>query len=282
MGYQTSDASCGLKTARAMLFLLNCIFLLIGLLLIGIGIWHRIDPTIFLLMRAVTSTLSADYPAIAAYIFIATGGFVLLVAIFGCLGAARKSPVLLGLYIVFVLLAIGGELASGIIAMQSIQNMDWILVNTFEKTMTSKNIDPVINKNQTLGPIMNWCQDAFLCCGYYGPLDYNSSALSVFGEDYPVPPTCCLSFDGDPFNANYSMVANWTLCRDEALAWRSGNNSFIPLELYTDGCQYDIENWVLGRTAILVGIALGSASIELFLIIYAFCLCMTARDPGSD
>lgn len=27
MGYQTSDASCGLKTARAMLFLLNCIFL---------------------------------------------------------------------------------------------------------------------------------------------------------------------------------------------------------------------------------------------------------------
>lgn len=55
----------------------------------------RVDQRIFLLLQAATATLSADYPAIAAYIFIAVGGFILIVAIFGCCGAARKSYTML-------------------------------------------------------------------------------------------------------------------------------------------------------------------------------------------
>lgn len=272
--------NCGMKTARAVLFIFNIVFIFMGLLLIGIGIWMRVDQRIFLLLQAATATLNADYPAIAAYIFIAVGGFILIVAIFGCCGVARKSYTMLALYIVFVIITLFGEIAAGVIAMIGIQKIDNVISRAFQTQLTSSNIQPQLSNNQSLGPIMNWCQLSFSCCGYYGPLDYNSSALSVFDETYPVPPTCCSSFSGDPWNANYSMVGNWSLCRDEALQWRGGHDLFTPSLLYTDGCQYAIELWVLEKAAILVGIALGTASLELFILIYAFCLCMMTRETS--
>ncbi|XP_046553244.1 CD9 antigen-like [Haliotis rubra] len=67
----------------------NVIFSVVGLALLAVGIWVRLDPNINLYLR------EEDMAHIVAYGFIAVGIIITVVGFFGCCGALRESQCLL-------------------------------------------------------------------------------------------------------------------------------------------------------------------------------------------
>ncbi|XP_035673915.1 CD9 antigen-like [Branchiostoma floridae] len=95
---------------RVLLFIFNFVFWLIGLALLGIGIWLLVDPA----SKAIQSVLS--FYGIAVYIIIAAGAITTVVGFLGCCGACKESKCLLIMFSIFLGIIFAVEVAAGIVA----------------------------------------------------------------------------------------------------------------------------------------------------------------------
>jgi hypothetical protein len=79
---------CGVAFMRGALLLLNIIFVLASILLIGIGIYIRVDNNFSAILNklADVSTFEAQSLGFLAFVLIGGGIFTLLISLFGCAG----------------------------------------------------------------------------------------------------------------------------------------------------------------------------------------------------
>lgn len=80
--------SCGIEFMRGLLLLLNVLFILVGLALIGIGIYIKVDTKFSSILDELTKTSNFEGQSLGYLAFILIGGgvFTLLIALFGCIG----------------------------------------------------------------------------------------------------------------------------------------------------------------------------------------------------
>jgi len=109
---------CGATCAKVILITFNFLFWLSGVALLVLGIWIVADPTVENNLRVIeepdgkTGMMMTKY---LAYALIGIGGLVFLIGFLGCCGALKENKCLLGLYLVFLILIAGAEIAAGVL-----------------------------------------------------------------------------------------------------------------------------------------------------------------------
>lgn len=80
--------SCGAEFMRGVLLFLNSLFTLIGLGLIGIGIYIKVDASFAAILSELASlgTFQGQSLGFLAFVMIGGGVFTVLIALFGCVG----------------------------------------------------------------------------------------------------------------------------------------------------------------------------------------------------
>eukprot|EP00493_Phyllostaurus_siculus_P004735 UN04756 len=100
------DGACT-KIVRIIFFAFNLIFWILGLVVLGVGIYSRVENDSWSKLLDSKTFLSA------ANLLIAAGALVALIGFFGCLGAFKKLKCVLGIYCGLVLLIFILEIAGG-------------------------------------------------------------------------------------------------------------------------------------------------------------------------
>ncbi|CAF1188377.1 unnamed protein product [Didymodactylos carnosus] len=169
--------SCGVKFSRALLFFLNLIFLIFGIVLLGFGIFIKTDKDFKTILTTLFKTTDVEGSAIRslAYIMIIVGVITVIIAGFGFMGALWKNRCFLYMYAVILAILIIAELVGFILAfwykgkLEEVYNND--LLEVFNKAYTK-------NETDTQKAIES-IEERFKCCGISGPNDYTKLNLTV-------------------------------------------------------------------------------------------------------
>lgn len=256
------------KCSRYLLIVFNFLFWVCGGGLLGIGLWLRFDEGIDKILKDTIQLDLVELPHnivyTAAYILIAAGAFIFVTGFCGCCGAIRESFCMLGVYIACLIIVILAELAAGVYL--AVQRAD--LEDMFHKHLLSeiRNFTTLDDKNLTT---MDYVQRQFQCCGSKNYSEYEESihyiALqSVQSEKWIVPQSCCKAAK----NTDTPNPADILKCQTEA-EMQTAN----PAQLNTDGCHTVIMEWLIGNSAVLIGVAGGIACFGILGIIFASVLC---------
>jgi hypothetical protein len=162
------------KPARFFLMIYNSLFLILGLLLLGVGIWSRVDKnfsSIWSRVRAEKFVESADLEALS-WILIIIGLFTIILSIVGFLGSLKKSRYLLSLYLIILTVLFIGKIAGVYYSISFKANFDTEFSVFMNRTFTKS----IVDKDRVSIQTMDTFQKFFECCGVNGPRDYQTSA----------------------------------------------------------------------------------------------------------
>jgi hypothetical protein len=78
---------CGVEFMRGLLLLLNIIFVIVGLGLIGLGIYIKVDNNFSAILNKIdVHTFEGQSLGFLAFVMIGGGVFTLLISVLGCMG----------------------------------------------------------------------------------------------------------------------------------------------------------------------------------------------------
>jgi len=261
---------CGAKCAKALLIVFNLIFWLSGCALLALGIWILVDNDKDALFNLIAKDGDMALMKYLAYGLVAIGGFVLIVGFVGCCGALQESKCLLGTYFAFLFVVLGAELTVGILAV--IYRVQ-LLENLGEQLTTKLQHNYGRPEHEHLTRAIDYAQFKFNCCGIHNSAEYSNSTWiksdHKSGTTTAVPKTCCVLSNNSTYDAFINPdPVNESDCQQDKNDFR-----------HKIGCQESIEQWVKNESALLIGVGLGIASLEIFGMIFAICLC---RSIGEE
>ncbi|EUB63772.1 Tetraspanin-33 [Echinococcus granulosus] len=154
---------------RALMIFFNFLFILIGLAIVGLGI--------YLLVSGYVSSASGElsilaYPCIGLTIL---GIVPVFLAVCGCWGALRYNRCCLGMYFTFLLFVFAAEVATGIAGVVFKDEVRTHILRYLKKAV--EDYEPTEKLTS-----LDLVQATFHCCGYKGPSDYGHKAF---------PKSCC-------------------------------------------------------------------------------------------
>eukprot|EP00794_Sanderia_malayensis_P018041 gene18041-19848_t len=238
--------SCGMVCMKYILFAFNFVFWLAGIGVLGVGIWSRIQA------KDYDSLFGHGGVITAANIMIAAGCFVMLIGFVGCCGAWKESKWLLVIYFILLLFIFILEIAAGIYSyVKKDKVIEDVKKNINKAVQTSYGGTTKAEKAFT--DAIDAIQKKLKCCGSITADDWKTSAWynKQTGVKAAVPKTCCKNPDitGCNSNATYAATA------------------------YSKGCVDAMKDYLKKHVAILGGIGVGIAFIQLIGMIFAICLC---------
>lgn len=133
-------AKGALKAVKGLVFLGNILFLLLGMGLVGLGIYAQIHGDTHKIV-----------PLTIPVALIVLGSFVIAISFFGCCGASMENRCLLVIYFIFLFLIIGAQIGLGVGSHFYRKEAVNDLHKAWEKADNSAR---------------NWTQNALKCCGY--------------------------------------------------------------------------------------------------------------------
>ncbi|XP_061182811.1 CD82 antigen-like isoform X2 [Saccostrea echinata] len=257
-------AGCCNTIARGLLILFNIIFWLSGAALLGLGIWFKVDKNVNSYFDVVDVDTEDPYFDYAVYVLIGFGAFIFLVGFCGCCGAIRESKCLLGFYVFFLIIIIGGEIAAGALGFiykdKVESKVEDLLMETMSKYRTSKNI-----RNA-----WDFVQIELECCGSNEPDNWNKFNITYNAELQPFPASCCVLRDKDKAIDNLDSA----LPRDATECFNKTQNYY-----QSKGCVTGLKDLIAKYNWIIFGVAIGIAALEVVGIILAICVC---REISKD
>ncbi|CAH1257036.1 CD81 [Branchiostoma lanceolatum] len=175
---------------RVLLFIFNFVFWLVGLALLGIGIWLIVDPV----SKGIQSVLS--FYGIAVYIIIAAGAITTVVGFLGCCGACKESKCLLIMFSIFLGIIFAVEVAAGIVAIVQRGSLTSLVTESFADILTKSAY--LENAPIAVQAGVEAMQTGLQCCGLTATADWNFPAYakgcSCSGTIAPgLPPTVPVS-----------------------------------------------------------------------------------------
>ncbi|XP_066585263.1 CD63 antigen [Prorops nasuta] len=179
-------------------------------------------------------------------VLIVAGAIVFLIAFLGCYGAIKENYGMLIAFAVALLIIFVIELAVGIAAACLKNNFRMELKNSLKESI----------KNYTDVDRVTWdsMQKKLKCCGVDSYEDWTSN--SRFSAS--LPNSCCMN-------------------DNPTLACQSGSPS-----LYKGGCFEQLEELVESSAAVLIGVGIGIAFIEIAGIVLACCLASSIKRGQAD
>ncbi|UJR32180.1 hypothetical protein I4U23_019644 [Adineta vaga] len=236
--------------ARYFLLFFNLIIWLSGGVFLSCGIlvlYKRDLHELFALLsydsRLVPSFLNVGY------VLIGVGALVFIVGLLGCCGSVTESRLLLGLYVFFIILVMGGELVVAMYTVLLGDEWDTKLPDTLKRRLLTYNYSVPERFEYDLDIV----HKQFACCGIFGPSDfYANTDYKIFGNR--LPPSCCS---------------------------RLLNGVCIEADSYRLGCFQTINEYVQLYLRLIVAVGIGIALLELTALIMAVCACRNTKDEDG-
>ncbi|XP_059141094.1 CD63 antigen-like [Physella acuta] len=176
-------------------------------------------------------------------LLIIVGVIIFLLAFFGCCGAIKENYCLtmtfaVSLGIIFVLEIAGG--IAGFVLRDDIENeIEKVLVDSFKS----------YNKSSGIRDTWDTLQKDFHCCGANNFSDWQTN-LAYLGQ---YPASCCKTTGCD------------TTFGDQNQA------------VYHEGCRSAFEGWLKDKVAIIGGVGIGLAFVQVVGILFACCLARAIK-----
>ena len=226
------ELSCGVRCTRAILVALNVLFLLIGLSVMGMGIYIKTSKSYSAISEiyGISEALGGEAMQWIGVGMIAAGLLTACLAIFGCLGAVMNSRCCLYIYSIFLLLIIVFEFAAVIVILVFRNNLWQTYHSGFQEVFHH-----AYSRNQTdTIKIIEDLEREFQCCGVDGASDYRKNG-------YPIP-TSCLPHQSTMYHP------------------------------YSLGCAKAVVTWIWNELPILAGALGAILAIEIFGLISSLVL----------
>ncbi|KAJ7994483.1 hypothetical protein DPEC_G00249720 [Dallia pectoralis] len=246
------DKGC-ITATKYFMFLFNFIFFLFGTLILGFGLWVLLDNQSFMAVLQESSTALK----ISAYVLVGVGALSMLMGFLGCVGAIYEIRFLLALYFSCLLLILIGQVAAGVLIYYKKD-----LLNGEMSTIVTQVLTNYPGKNGTTEKSWDFIQRTMDCCGWNNPKDWDANPFVVNSSHLLFPCSC----------QNASLAGNHSasdrgFCEAASSIW----------PVYDTGCSSKVESWILTNAAMVLGICVGVAVIELLGMILSICLCKSVH-----
>ncbi|CAF1026072.1 unnamed protein product [Rotaria sordida] len=166
---------CGADCMRGVLLFLNGLFVLVGLALLGIGIYIKVDTNFASVLSKLATDGSFEVKTIGFLAFVMIGGgiFTLLVALLGCVGALWNNRCLLFTYAIILIILMLLELVGFILAMVYKGKLKGLFEEPLFKVLD------VALKNKDNATILAFqdLENSMKCCGVHNESDYYGYAV---------------------------------------------------------------------------------------------------------
>ncbi|KER21954.1 hypothetical protein T265_09851 [Opisthorchis viverrini] len=185
----TSCASC----IRFLMIIFNIVFTVIGLVLLGAGLYFHFSSFGFRGME------NHNFLAYTFILIITVGALSVVLGILGCCGSYHYSRCLLGFYFALLLIIFAAEIAVGVAGFVYRDQAQQLVHLTLKAGVE----DIKLHRGEIRW--MDTIQIMFQCCGYDNQLDY--------GILHYVPNTCCPNQQCSIGNSifPYFPVSHWPL-----------------------------------------------------------------------
>ncbi|XP_023186176.1 CD82 antigen-like [Xiphophorus maculatus] len=215
---------------------LNSVFLVLGLSVMGCGIWILFDSGSFLNVLS-----SEELQVVAAGLFV-IGGVVALVSLTGCTGAALEKRFLLLVYFCFLVALVLGQLYVTVLLLLNRNKIDGSLAQTVNDMIRQYG-----NSSSRADRIMDNIQHFTNCCGINGPDDWlkNSFIQTLNLTSQNVLPCSCFQSFQPSINSSWCLETNST---DERLL---GTGTGI----FNESCIEKINQWLQENVITIVAMA---------------------------
>ncbi|KAG7255817.1 hypothetical protein CRUP_017526 [Coryphaenoides rupestris] len=233
--YKGHEVSCCIKY---FIFGFNILFWLLGMALVGIGLWAWSEKGVLSNISSITDLGGLD----PVWLFMVVGGVMFILGFAGCIGALRENTFLLKFFSVFLGIIFFLEMTTGVLAFVF---KDWIKdqLNLFINNNIRAYRDDIDLQN-----LIDFTQEYWDCCGAFGPDDWNLNIYFNCTDANPSREKC-----GVPFSCCTKDPAE---------------------DVINTQCGYDVraksfEKWLQDNLTLVAGIFIGVALLQIFGICLA-------------
>ncbi|XP_077355320.1 tetraspanin 35 isoform X1 [Festucalex cinctus] len=225
---------------KFMMFVFNGIIFLAGAVILGVGIWVKVDSGSILGFLGMTENAPAELSQVlnVGYLLIAVGALLIIIGFLGCCGAIRESKCMLLLFFIIILLVFLVEVAGAVVILV----FRPLAEDVFRRfgTAAVASIKKDYGKNPDVTGLWDTTMSTLKCCGIYNSSNFVDSPYYVDNNNQ-YPPPCCP-------DANTKKPCNQTVI---------DNFTAIP------GCFVKFTQLIDDNTVVIIAVALGIAALEL-------------------
>jgi len=276
---------CLNKLVKYTLFATNLLIFILGLVVLGLGIWVVVDqPSFFGILDDATVVCdgnaeceegmksSISLYASASYILIVISALIVIIAFFGCCGAYKENKCMLGTYFTIILALFIAMVVGAVLGYSG--NLESNIKSPLLKALNEYDDNPGDTTAQdaakkALKSVWNEVQEELKCCGVNNVTDWTQNPeKDQFNFNAPInkPEGCCRKGR----NGETLSTAEMQACR-ESVEPSPGVN------YYFEGCYTAIKNQVEDNQNILVGVAIGVVVLMFLNMLFAFALCTMVK-----
>lgn len=234
------EGFCNIVCMKTLFFVFNFIFWLAGVGILGVGIWIMVYKSDY------KSLLDSDIYVIVPGLMIAAGVVVIIVAIVGCLGAAKENRFFLISFLVMVVLIFILELTIGILAFVYSSKINDEIRSSIKDKMNQYGESDAVTKSIDKLQVEN------KCCGDTGGSSWNGTAWQQAQQSEEksniVPDSCCKTQTPDCGERDH------------------------PSNINDVGCLAQVEEFFRHHFTILAIVGIGVACIQLIGIFVTGCI----------
>nr|XP_056719799.1 leukocyte antigen CD37 [Euleptes europaea] len=257
-----------LSVTKYFLFIFNLLFFILGSLLFSFGLWILFDQNSF------ASSLGSSIFALKiwSYIFSGVGILTMLMGFLGCLGSLKEVKCMLGFYFAFLLLLFVAQIAIGIVVYTQRDTIQVTVRDYVGNIIQNYKLNGSLTDKEESWDVV---QEQFHCCGWSSYADWQrNQAVATNGSS--IYPCSCRdrSQAGQPLT-NHTETPKPPE-RSEGFCVARGE-----WPVYQEGCMANVQEWLANNIITIVGLCLGIALMELFLMTLSMFLCKTIG-PNYD
>lgn len=274
---------CVSNIVKYLLFLTNFLIFILGLAVLGCGIWVLVDKPSFLTLfeqaekniPELEGKFDLSLYSSAAYIIIIVAAIVVVISFFGCFGAIKENKCMLGTYFVliltlFIVMVVGAVLGYTGDIEDNMKEPLLTALNEYDDRATSESTDNT--QAFAFKNIWNEVQAELQCCGVNNVTDWRSSDPQSpipnhgFTGNNKQPEGCChYQKKGEDWEAIWGNDVAVAECR----ASTAVGNSIYKFE----GCFTIIKNRVTNNQDVVVGAAIGVVVVMFLNMLFSFAMC---------
>ncbi|XP_069598477.1 leukocyte antigen CD37 [Ranitomeya imitator] len=258
-----------LSVTKYFLFVFNLFFFVLGGVLLCFGLWILFDRSSF------ASMIGSSTPTLKiwSYVFSGVGILTMLLGFLGCLGSLKEIKCLLGFYFAFLLLLFAAQITVGVLIYTQRSPINIAMGKYVENII--KNYEILTNQTEQQEGL-DFAQEQMSCCGWFTPEDwmknpkiYENSSVNLYPCSCRNASSLIVNPSGNGTN-NSTDISNPLPEQKSGLCVAPGRDNW---PVYKTGCMNSIQTFITNNFICIIGVCIGIALLELFVMTLSMCLC---------